>query len=176
MVGLKKKLFSFQLGRTTVGVLQARIPPQHGFSPIVCGESALNHCSVRLRKWKDKNANQGNKLCNWGFIFITKIYSHALNRNTFQTNTSNLYHLSFMRVFDAPQTLRDIGWNAYELTLFKWQSAGLEIRRSEVRIPVQVQVFLLRSYNVKFPKANKLWVWFQLMAWFEYHIHVKRWS
>ena len=28
-------------------------------------------------------------------------------------------------------------------------SAGLEIRRSEVRIPVLVQIFLLRSYNVK---------------------------
>ena len=28
--------------------------------------------------------------------------------------------------------------------------------------------FLLRSYNVKFPKANKLWVWFQLITEFEY--------
>ena len=30
-----------------------------------------------------------------------------------------------------------------------------------------------KSYNVKFPKANKLWVWFQLITWFEYHIHVE---
>ena len=37
----------------------------------------------------------------------------------------------------------------------------------EPRIPVLVQVFLLRSYNVKFPKANKIWVWFQLITWFE---------
>ena len=30
------------------------------------------------------------------------------------------------------------------------ESAGLEIQRSEVRIPVLVQVFLLRSYNEYF--------------------------
>ena len=36
------------------------------------------------------------------------------------------------------------------------ESAGLEIWRSEVQIPVLVQVFLLRSYNVKFPKAQTM--------------------
>ena len=56
----------------------------------------------------------------------------------------------------------------YFLWFLRRICAGLEIRRSEVRIPVLVQVFLLRSYNVKFPKANKLWVWFQLITWFEY--------
>ena len=35
----------------------------------------------------------------------------------------------------------------WEPRYLKWQSAGLEIRRSEVRIPVLVQIFLLRSYN-----------------------------
>ena len=34
--------------------------------------------------------------------------------------------------------------------------AELEIRRSEVRIPVLVQIFLLRSYNVKFPMAQTM--------------------
>jgi hypothetical protein len=24
--------------------------------------------------------------------------------------------------------------------------------------------YIIRSYNVKFPKANKLWVWFQLIT------------
>ena len=31
---------------------------------------------------------------------------------------------------------------------FEPQTSGLEIRRSEVRIPVLVQMFLLRSYNI----------------------------
>ena len=41
---------------------------------------------------------------------------------------------------------------------FEPRTSGFPARRFEVRIPVLVQVFLLRSYNVKFPKANKLWV------------------
>ena len=41
------------------------------------------------------------------------------------------------------------------------------------RVPIfLVQIFLLRSYNVNFPR-HKLWVCFQLIIWFEYHIHVK---
>ena len=47
-----------------------------------------------------------------------------------------------------------------------------EKKSFEVRIPVLVQIFLLRSYNVNFP-MHKLWVCFQLIIWFEYHIHVK---
>ena len=35
-------------------------------------------------------------------------------------------------------------------------------RRSKDRIPVLVQIFLLRSYNVNFPR-HKLWVYFQLV-------------
>ena len=35
-----------------------------------------------------------------------------------------------------------------------------------------LKIFLLRSYNVNFPR-QKLWVCFQLIIWFEYHIHVK---
>ena len=38
-------------------------------------------------------------------------------------------------------------------------------RIPEVRIPVQVRIFLLRSDNVNFPK-HKLWACLQLIIWF----------
>ena len=50
---------------------------------------------------------------------------------------------------------------AWEPVWLKWQSAGLEIRRSEVRIPVLVQVFLMRPYNVVMHFVYSLaWKWF----------------
>ena len=41
-----------------------------------------------------------------------------------------------------------------------------------VLMPAHVHFFLLRSYNVNFPR-HKLRVCIQLIIWFEYHIHVK---
>ena len=38
-----------------------------------------------------------------------------------------------------------MSWHEHQNS--SWQSAGLEIGRSEVRIPVLVRIFLLRSYN-----------------------------
>jgi len=64
-------------------------------------------------------------------------------------------------------TLSVIILTTSELTSPFLHEYDIQIRRSEVRIPVLVQVFLLGSYNVKFPKAQTMglvsinnWVYF----------------
>ena len=53
-----------------------------------------------------------------------------------------------------------VPWEIYiirsqEKNLILNLSAGLEIWRSEVRITVQVQIFLLRSYNIEFTNVER---------------------
>ena len=71
------------------------------------------------------------------------------------------YHLSYSGPIDG------VGMQIERFRPVKWQSARLEIWRSEIRIVIQVQIYLLKS-EISILQSHKLcFFFFQLAVWFK---------
>ena len=102
-------------------------------------------------------------------IYIIRSQEKNLNQNR-DSNLGPPVNKMTDSVMTAPPGKSGI-YLKREIWTWPGMRTGLEIRRSEVRIPVLDQIFLLRSYNVNFPR-HKLWVCFQLIIWFKHFVYL----